>query len=415
VSYLQGLLGITGFCAMAWLVSEDRRSVRPAVAVIGLALQLGLALLLLKLPMFRQLFLALNDAMLALQSATGAGARFVFGYLGGGEPPFQETHDGASFVLAFRVLPLILVVSALSSLLFYWRILPFVVRGFAWLLERSMNVGGALGLAAAANIFVGMVEAPLLIRPYLTRITRAELFAVMTCGMATIAGTVMVLYASILTGVLPDAMGHLLSASLISAPAAIMVARLMVPETVVETEGGLVVPYDANSSMEAVTQGTLAGLRLLAYIVAMLLVFVALVSLVNQVLAVLPDVDGAPLSLQRLLGWVMAPVAWLMGIPWAECHTAGALLGTKTVLNELLAYLQLAELPTGALSDRSRVILTYGLCGFANLGSLGIMLGGLTAMAPERRTEIVALGPKSILSGTLATCLTGTVVGFITG
>jgi CNT family concentrative nucleoside transporter len=415
VSYLQGLLGIIGFCAVAWLVSEDRRSVRPVVAVIGLALQLGLALLLLKLPMFRQLFLVLNDAILALQSATGAGARFVFGYLGGGEPPFQETHDGASFVLAFRVLPLILVVSALSSLLFYWRILPLVVRGFAWLLERSMNVGGALGLAAAANIFVGMVEAPLLIRPYLTRITRAELFAVMTCGMATIAGTVMVLYASILTGVLPDAMGHLLSASLISAPAAIMVARLMVPETVAETKGGLVVPYDANSSMEAVTQGTLAGLRLLAYIVAMLLVFVALVSLVNQVLAVLPDVDGAPLSLQRLLGWGMAPVAWLMGIPWAECHTAGALLGTKTVLNELLAYLQLAELPPGALSDRSRIVLTYGLCGFANLGSLGIMLGGLTAMAPQRRTEIVALGPKSILSGTLATCLTGTLVGLIAG
>jgi len=413
MTYLQGLLGLCCFCALAWVVSEDRRAVRPVVVLIGLALQFGLALLLLKLPVFRQLFLILNDAILALQSATEAGTGFVFGFLGGGELPFEETYAGASFVLAFRALPLILVVSALSSLLFYWRVLPLVVRGFAWMLERSMNIGGALGLGAAANIFVGMVEAPLLIRPYLARMTRAELFAVMTCGMATIAGTVMVLYASVLSDMLPDAMGHVLSASIISAPAAIMIARLMVPETQPETEGSLTLPHEANSSMEAVTQGTVAGLRLLAYIVAMLVVFVALVSLANQLLGLLPSVGGEALSLQRVLGWLMAPVAWLMGIPWGESHTAGSLLGTKTVLNELLAYLRMAELSPDTLSERSRLIMTYALCGFANLGSLGIMLGGMTAMAPERRSEIVGLGPKSILSGTLATSLTGAVVGLL--
>jgi len=415
MTYLQGLLGLIGFCGLAWAVSEDRRAVSPAVVIVGLALQFGLAVLMLKLPLFRHLFLLLNDAILALQGATEAGTSFVFGFLGGGETPFQETHAGASFVLAFRALPLILVVSALSSLLFYWRVLPLVVRGFAWLLERSLNVGGALGLGAAANIFVGMVEAPLLIRPYLARMTRSELFAVMTCGMATIAGTVMVLYASVLGPVLPDAMGHILTASIISAPAGLMLARLMVPETEPETEGSLDLPHEVTSSMEAVTQGTISGLRLLAYIVAMLVVFVALVSLANQILGLLPAAGGEPLTLQRLLGWLMAPVAWLMGIPWAEAYTAGSLLGTKTVLNELLAYLQMAELPQDALGPRSRLILTYALCGFANLGSLGIMLGGMTAMAPERRTEIVSLGPKTIVSGTLATCMTGTVVGLLIG
>lgn len=244
--------------------------------------------------------------------------------------------------------------------------------------------------------------------------TRAELFAVMTCGMATIAGTVMVLYASVLNGVLPGAMGHILTASIISAPAAIMIARLMVPETAPETEGELVLPHQVNSSMEAVTQGTIAGLRLLAYIAAMLLVFVAMVHLANELLARLPEMADEPLSLERLLGWLMAPVAWLMGIPWTESQTAGSLLGTKTVLNELLAYLQMAELSPDALSERSRLILSYALCGFANLGSLGILLGGMTAMAPARRAEIVGLGLKCIVSGTIATCLTGTAVGLLT-
>ena len=410
---LQGLAGLIVFPLLAWLISENRRACDWRIPATGLALQLIIALLLLKLPLFQTLFIQLNQLLLALQTATDAGTGFVFGYLGGAESPFLESGAGSSFILAFRALPLVLVVSALSALLFYWRVLPLVVGLFSRLLQRSLNISGALGLGAAANIFVGMVESPLLIRPYLSKLTRSEMFSLMTLGMATIAGTVLVLYASLLEGVIPNPMGHLLTASLISAPAAVMISRLMVPETETGTAAELSAPRTVNSGMEAITQGTIDGLRLLANIVALLLVLVALVSLLNQLLALLPDLAGAPLSLQRLLGWLMAPLAWLMGVPWGEAITAGSLLGTKTVLNELLAYLQMAGLPAEKLGDHSRLILTYALCGFANFGSLGIMLGGLGAMVPERRAEIVALGMKSIVAGTLATLLTGAVAGLV--
>ncbi len=407
---IQSLFGLFALSALAWLLSEQRSAVSWRVVVVGLAMQIVLALLLLKLPLFKEVFLVLNRALLSLQTATEAGASFVFGYLGGGDLPFDEKSPGSSFILAFKALPLVLVISALSALLFYWRILPLVVRGFSWVLEKTLGVGGALGLGAAANIFVGMVEAPLFIRPYITQLSRSELFAVMTVGMATIAGTVMVLYASILSQVMPDAMGHMLTASLISAPAAIMVARVLVPETGTGTGGRLEPPQQASSTMDAITHGTLDGLKLLLNIIAMLLVLVALVSLVNQILGLFGAV-----TLQQILGWIMAPVVWLLGVPWSEAVTAGALMGTKTILNEFIAYLEMSQLPEDALSDRSRLIMTYALCGFANFGSLGIMLGGLSTMAPERRKEIVALGPKSILAGTLATCLTGAVVGVISG
>jgi CNT family concentrative nucleoside transporter len=410
---LQGLLGLLVFVLLAWLMSEGRRAVRLRPLLAGLALQWLLALLLLKVPASQDLFLLLNRAVLALAEATRAGTGFVFGYLGGAELPFDERGPGSAFVLAFRVLPLILVVSALSALLFYWRVLPAVVRGFAWALRRTLGVGGALGLGTAANIFVGMVESPLLIRPYLAVMSRSELFALMTAGMATIAGTVMVLYAQLLAHSVPDAMAHILTASLISAPAALTVARLMVPPSGPDTAGDMLPSGRASGSMDAVTQGTLEGLKLLANIVAMLVVLVALVGLVNQLLGLLPAVAGEALTLQRLLGWVMAPLVWLLGIPWAEAQVAGALMGTKTVLNELIAYLQMAELPDEVLGERSRLIMLYALCGFANLGSLGIMIGGMGAMAPDRRGEIVELGLKSIVAGTLATCMTAAVVGLI--
>jgi CNT family concentrative nucleoside transporter len=395
---------------LAWLLSEDRRGARPGLVAAGLAIQLGLALVMLHWGAVQRGLAFLNDAVLALQDATLAGSRFVFGYLAGGELPFEATGPGSSFILAFQALPLVLVVSALSSLLFHWGILPRVVGALSWLLQRGLRVGGALGLAAAANIFVGMVEAPLLVRPYLRAMSRAELFAVMTTGMATVAGTVMVLYASVLGPVLPGAMGHILTASLISAPAAIVVAHLMVPGSLATT--GSLPPRKQGGAMDALTRGTLDGLRLLAGIAAMLLVFVALVSLVNQGLGLLPGVAGAELTLQRILGWVLAPLAWLLGIPWEDAPAAGALLGTKVVLNEFLAYLELVE--AEGLGERSRLILVYALCGFANFGSLGIMLGGLTALVPERRAELSALGLRSIASGFLATCMTGAMVGLVT-
>ena len=282
-------------------------------------------------------------------------------------------------------------------------------------MERTIGVGGAVGLATATNIFVGHVEAPLFIRPYLARLTRTELFIVMTGGMAGIAGTVLVLYATILGPIIPDAGAHLVVASVLGAPAAILISLIMVPETTDRQTGGdLIEPEPvASSTMDAIVKGTVAGLELLLTIVAMLIVLVALVYLGNAILGLLPDVAGAPLSLQRMLGWIMAPVTWLMGIPWDQAQTAGSLMGIKTILNELIAYVELSKLPPDALDARSRLIMLYAMCGFANFGSLGIMIGGMATMVPERRDDIVALGLKSIVSGTLATCLIGAIVGVL--
>jgi CNT family concentrative nucleoside transporter len=412
---VQSIFGMVILTALAWAFSEERRRVPWRTAIMGFTLQLAIAAVLLKLPLFKQVFLWLNGGVMAVQQATRDGTSFVFGYLGGGKLPFTEAFPGASFVFAFQALPLILVVSALSALFYHWKIMPLVVRGFAWVLQKTLQVGGAVGVCTAANVFVGMVEAPLFVRPYLRELTRSELFVVMTSGMATIAGTVMVLYATILKDIIPQAIGHILTASLISAPAAIMVARLMVPETDASTEGRFTLPPSrARTSMEAITNGTMDGVQLLINVVAMLIVLVALVSLANQVLKLLPDIGHAPITLQRILGYIMAPVVWLMGIPWAEAQTAGALMGTKTILNEFIAYVDLARLPVGALSPRSILIMTYALCGFANFGSLGIMIGGLCTMVPERREDILGLGLKCIVSGTLATCLTGAIAGILT-
>ncbi len=411
----QSVAGLFIFTGLAWLISEKRNAVRLKPVAIGMALQLVLALALLKAPLFKEFFLLLNKAVQALESATRDGSSFVFGYLGGGPLPFDEKFPGASFVLALQALPLVLVISALSALLFYWGVLPLIVKGFALALRKTMGIGGAAGLGSAANIFVGMVESPLLVRPYFKQMTRSEIFILMTCGMATIAGTMMVLYSSILASVEPSALGHILTASIISAPAAIAIAMVMVPESGEATAGDMKPATQYSSSMDAITKGTIDGVTLLINIVAMLIVLVALVSLVNAILALLPHFGGEPVTLQKILGYLMAPVVFFMGIPWGEAVTAGSLMGVKTVLNEFLAYQQLASLPEDALSPGSKLIMIYALCGFANFGSLGIMIGGLGAMAPERREEIVSLGIKSIISGTLATCMTGAVVGIVGG
>jgi CNT family concentrative nucleoside transporter len=410
---IQSMAGLLIFAGLAWLMSENRKEARIKIALIGIVLQLLVGLLLLKLPVFREFFLLLNRVVLSLEEATTAGTSFVFGYLGGAALPFKEKFPGASFVLAFRGLPLVLLMSALSALLFYWKILPPVVRAFSWALQKTMRLGGAEGLGVSANVFVGMIEAPLFIRPYLQHMTRSEIFTLMTCGMATIAGTVMVLYASILSKTIPDVMGHILTASIISVPAAITVSKLMVPETGELTSGELSVPQKATSSMDALTKGTFQGVDLLINIIAMLVVLIALVYLLNLILGLLPDVAAKPITLQRLMGYLLAPLVWLMGVPWQESLTAGALMGTKTILNELLAYLEMSQLDPGSLSPRSLLIMTYAMCGFANPGSLGIMIGGMGTMAPTRRDEIVSLGLRSIVAGTLATSMTGAVVGII--
>jgi CNT family concentrative nucleoside transporter len=413
VQTLQHLTGITCLLALCWLLSEQRAAIRWRTVAAGLALGLALAAALLYVPPLRALTDALNDGVGALAQATAAGTSFVFGFLGGGELPYAETGAGSSFVLAFRALPLVLVVSALSALLFHWRVLPLVVHGFARVLRGTMGIGGPVGVSAAANVFVGMVEAPLVVRPYLASLSRGELFMVMNCGMATIAGTVLVLYAALLAPVLPDALGHLLVASFVATPLALAVAALMVPATAASDAAVDLARSDANS-VSAIARGTAEGLHLLLNIVALLIVFVALVALVNLLLAALPPVGGSALSLERLLGWVFAPLAWMVGVPWSEATVAGALLGKKTVLNEFLAYLDLAALPADEISPRSRLLMTYALAGFANFGSLGIMLGGLNAMLPaERRAELAQLGMKSVLAGLLSTCLTAGLVGLL--
>ena len=411
---LQGLFGLIVFVAIAWSISEDRHAVVWRTVVTGIALQIVLAVLLLKLPVSRVIFQWLGAGVGVLQEATQAGTSFVFGYLGGGTLPFKVEAPASAFILAFQALPLILVVSALTALFYYWRILPGLVRAFSRVLKHTMKIGGASGIAAAANVFIGMIEAPLLIRPYLTRLDRSDLFLVMSCGMATIAGTVLVLYATILDGIIPDAAGHLLTASLMNAPAAIVMAKLMVPGQAVIDRVQLDIPRSGDeSAMDAVARGAIEGASLLINVVAMLTVLVALIHLANVLVGLLPDIDGQPLSLQRLLGWVMAPFMWLAGVPWSEAVEAGKLMGMKTVLNEFLAYIELANLGPGALSERSTLIVGYALCGFANLGSLGIMIGGLASIVPERRSEIASLGMRSILAGTLTTLSTAAVVGII--
>jgi CNT family concentrative nucleoside transporter len=410
---VHALAGLAAIAAVAWAASEDRARVPWRTVLGGFALAFALAALCLRLPPAAAALASLNAVVDALDRATTAGTAMVFGYLGGGPKPFPESDPGASFVLAFRALPIVLVTAALSALLFHLGILPAIVRAFARVLRVTLGLGGTVGVAAAANVFVGMVEAPLVVRPYLARLSRGELFIVMVGGMATIAGTVLVLYATILGPRVPGALAHLLVASLVATPVSIAIAALMVPPSRTDDAEVRFEREDANA-IAAIARGTGEGLVLLLNIVAMLIVFVALVALVNALLGALPAVAGAPLSLERLLGIAFAPLAWACGVPWGEAMAAGRLLGTKTVLNELLAYLDLAALPDAALSPRSRVLMTYALCGFANFGSLGIMLGGMgTMLPPERRGELSALGVKSIVAGLLSTCATAALVGVL--
>ncbi|HET6925478.1 MAG TPA: nucleoside transporter C-terminal domain-containing protein, partial [Hyphomicrobiaceae bacterium] len=419
----QSLVGLVAIPLIAWALSERRAAIKPArlvrILIAGIGLQVLIAGLMLNVPAARAAFDWADGLVAALQSATGSGTRLVFGYLAGGPAPYETVRPATSFILAFQALPLILVISALSKLLYHWGLLQRIVYAIGWVLQRSLGVTGPVGTSAAANVFVGMVEAPLLVRPYLSSMSRGGLFATMTVGMAGVAGTVLALYAAILEPLLPGAAGHLIVASVISVPAGLMLSELMVPDPAplspdVEPAADISVDDPPHSSMDAIAQGTREGIELLVNVTAMLVVMVALVALANQLMGLLTTPLGTKLTIEGVLGFLFAPLAWLLGIPWAECGKAGTLLGVKTVLNELIAYLQLAQIPGDALAGRSRLILTYALCGFANFGSLGIMIGGMVAMVPVRRAEIVSLGAKTIVSGTLATMMTAAVVGAMT-
>jgi CNT family concentrative nucleoside transporter len=411
---LQSAFGICVIIALAWALSERKREFPWRVVLAGIVIQIVLAAAFLQIPFMRDGLLALNVAVDAIQVATRAGTSFVFGYAGGGDPPFAVTNPNGVITLAFTILPILMVIGALSAVLWYWRILPLIVGGLSFALRRTMGIGGAVGLSCGANIFLGTIEAPLLIKPYLERLTRSELFIVFTCGMANVAGTVLVLYSIVLQPVMGDAaLGHIIIASLLSLPASIVIAMVIIP-------GKETTPADVDAdiayagTMDAVARGTTDGLSMYLQVIAMLLVMVALVALINVGLSGFGDVWGAPFTFERAMGWLFAPIAWCIGIPWEEAAQAGQLLGVKTVLNELIAYIQMAGLPADALSPRSDLIMVYALCGFANFASVGITIAGVTVLAPGRRKEIVELAQRSLISGTLSSLLVGATIGLLT-
>ena len=408
---MQAIVGVVVFVALAYLLSENRRGVAWRAVAVGIGLQFLLAVVLLKVPVVSQVLLGANKFVVAIEAATTAGTVFLFGFLGGGDVPFLMQNADEPYLFAFRVLPQIIMFSVIVAVLWHWQILPLFVKGLGWLLRKTMRVGGAVGTAGAASLFLGMVEAPLVIRAYLARLSRGELFTVMTLGMSTVAGSVLVLYASVLQDLIPGIVGHIITASLINIVGAIYISRLMIPGDSVVGETDSAIDMGYISTVDAITRGTRDGLMLAVNVGAMLLVLISLVALVNGLLSGINAFD-APMSLERGLGWLFAPVAWLLGIPWSEAPAAGTLLGTKLVLNELIAYIQLVQ-QADSFSPATRQILLYALCGFANLGSLGILLGGLAILVPERREEVLQIAPRSIVSGTLVTLITAALVGLI--
>ncbi|MDO9586371.1 MAG: nucleoside transporter C-terminal domain-containing protein [Brevundimonas sp.] len=409
---LQSLLGLVVIVAACWGLSENRRVFPWRLTLGAIAVQAGLVLALFGIPGSQVVLAAITGAVDGLALATNQGARFVFGYLAGGDQPYAVTSQPALFTFAFQVLPLILVISALSALLWHWKILKWITHGFGILFQRTMGLGGASALAVAANIFLGMIESPIVIRAYLDKLTRSELFLMMTVGLATVAGSTMVAYAAILGPVMANAAGHVLVASIISAPAGVLLARIIIPETA--GQGGAHADYDAalkyDSAIDAIVRGTSDGLMVVLNISAILIVFVALVALANLMLGGLWLFDG-PVTVERVLGWLFMPVAWLAGVEWSEAGKAGWLLGVKLTLTEFVAFIELGKVPAGEMSERTRMLMTYALCGFANIGSVGITVTGLGVLMPERREEVLGMVWKALFAGFIATLMTAAVVG----
>ena len=406
---MQGIFGVLFLIGFVWLCSERRDQVDVRFLGIGLFAQFSLAFLFFQVPLMSDILMSLNFIIAAIEAATLEGTRFLFGYLGGGSEPFEVSEGGYLYLFAFRVLPNVIVFCVLIAVLWYWKILPKVVTGFGFLLRRVFKVSGAVGTSAAATLFLGMVETPMIIRAYLTKLTRSEFFTVMTCGMSTVAGSVMIIYANTLSDIIPGAIGHIVAGSVLNIVGAIYVSRIIVPEDSTPTSSDKFEDLGYSSTMDAITRGTQDGLKLALNIGGMLLVIISLVALVNGVLGLL-EISGQPLSLQRMLGWLFSPLAWLIGVPWSEAHLAGKLMGSKIVLNEMIAFIELAALAND-LSENSRLVLLYALCGFANFGSLGILIGGLSTLVPERKTDYLSLAPKSLISGNVVTFITASLVG----
>ena len=414
-SVFQIIIGFIGLVCIAIPFSQNRSSINYRHIVAAIFLQVILAFALLKIPFIVQIFAYLSEGVTALQAATQEGAEFVFGYLSNSSTsPFESSGTGNSMIFAFQILPLIIVISSLSALLWFWNILPLIIRAISKVFEKLFNIGGPIGLGATANIIMGQVEAPLLVRPYLSKMTEKELLILMTAGMSTVSGSIMIALVSMLAPQFPgiNLIQHLVSASILSIPAAIMYANIMIPSSEVTNFDGNSVPKVYDSSMDAITRGTRDGLDICLNVGAILIAFIALVSLLNSLLGILGGWIGiSDLSLQLILGYIFFPIVWLMGVPLSETLASAELLGLKTALNEFVAYGALANLETGVLSDRSKLITLYALCGFANFSSVGILVSGISAMAPERKNDLIKVSVKALIGATLASCMTGLVIG----
>lgn len=408
----RALIGIVAFLLLGWLLSEKKRAPPWRPLAVGLTCQVGLALLLTKVPAVTAAFAAATHAVDALQAATRAGSSFMFGYLGGGKAPFAVADPGAAFVFAFQALPAILLVGALSALLWHWRVLIVVVRAAAWAFGKLFGVSGPVGVSTSACVFLGMVEAPLLVKPFLSRLTRAEIFIIMVDGLSVIGGSMMIVLGALIAGKVPNAFSHLLIASLISTPMAIGMARLIIPGEASGQHAPIVLSSPYRSSLEALTFGTLDAVKMVLNIAGLLIVFVGLIALINIGLSALPHA-GAPITLGALLGRLLTPIVWLTGTPLPDLQAVGAILGTKVAANEVVAYSDMMALPEGALSAKSLLILTYALGSFGNVGSVAILIGSLSSMAPEKVGEVVELGFKALAAAFLTTCLTATIMGLI--
>ena len=412
---LQIIIGFVGLVCIAIPFSQNRASINYRHILAAIILQLVLAFALLKIPFIVQIFAYLSEGVTALQAATQEGAEFVFGYLSNSSAaPFESSGTGNSLIFAFQILPLIIVISSLSALLWFWNILPLIIRAISKIFEKLFNIGGPIGLGASANIIMGQVEAPLLVKPYLSRMTEKELLILMTAGMSTVSGSIMIALVSMLAPQFPDTnlIQHLVSASILSIPAAIMYANIMIPSNEVTNFDGASVPKVYDSSMDAITRGTKDGLDICLNVAAILIAFIALVSLLNSILSICGGWIGiSDLSLQLILGYMFFPIVWLMGIPLSETLASAELLGLKTALNEFVAYGALANIEPGVLSDRSKLITLYALCGFANFSSVGILVSGISAMAPERKNDLIKVSLKALVGATLASCMTGLVIG----
>ena len=410
---MRSIAGILILLFICYLISENKKAINYKELICGFVLQFVVAILLLKVSIIQEGLCSFTHVINGIKSATEEGTKFVFGYLGGGNStPFDISAHNNLFIFAFQALPMIMVFSAISMLLFHWNVLPKIINITTKVVNKFSNIGGILSVIASSKIMLGQTEAPLLIKPYLNKISRSELFSVISCGLATTSGAAMLLYSALLDKVIPNVLSHIVILTVLSIITSILIARIVIPQVEKSSDGELITPYKFSGSIDAITRGTSDGLGMVLNIGAMVIVAIALISIVNQMLTCLPNINGAPITIQRILGIFFTPIAYIIGIPYEEVFKAGELLSLKVVVNEVVAFIELAN-SANQLSPKSMIIMLYAICNFANISSIGINISSYSVLVPERRDEIIGLCGKALIVGTLATCISGAVIGTI--